>query len=290
MRKGPAVRKAKPRISAPPKAAAPGVVSEREKELIARLSLAQRELAIRREPWTAGKQVVCVMPWCEKDWVLAVRSLVHQAWLGRSEGELVLVHPRATQVEQLNLVLAAAQEAWEQVTIAEAPFDLPDEHWPQGPNWSFMTACRYCHEREMDFLLLEPDAVPLKVGWFQRLVRAYRGCGRPYMGTVEEAAADGRHPRHMPGNALYSWRAWLRAPIRALYVAWDVQMAHDGIMDYVAQSDLIQQIWGAMNKPPTFQVPASLDILAPKAVLFHRCKDGSLMDRLRERGRDACMS
>lgn len=284
------VRKAKPRITVKPKDPAPVVVTEREKELIARLSQAQRELAIRRELWTAGKRVVAVMPWCEKDWVLAVRSLVHQAWLGRSDGELVLVQPKATPAEQIGVVLAAAHQAWAQVTIAAAPFDLPDEHWPQGPNWSFMTACRHCYERELDFLILEPDAVPLKVGWFERLVRAYRGCGRPYMGTVEEAASDGRHPRHMPGNAVYSWRAWLRAPIRALYVPWDVQMAHDGIMDHVAKTDLVQQIWGAMNKPPTFQVPESLGILSPTAVLFHRCKDGSLMERLRERGREACMS
>lgn len=58
------------------------------------------------------------------------------------------------------------------------------------------------------------------------------------------------------------------------------------ILPYCHFTPLIQNVHLTSRDPdiaPTFPTMESLSLLDPRAVLFHRCKDGSLIDRLRER-------
>lgn len=64
------------------------------------------------------------------------------------------------------------------------------------------------------------------------------------------------------------------------------------ILPYVHFTPMIQNIHLVSRDPdiaPTFPTMDSLSLLDPSAVLFHRCKDGSLIDRLREKI-SACVS
>jgi len=255
------------------------VATPREVELLNRIGRLERKVSECRGQ-VAGKDLVCVMPVSKNDVGLAVECLEWQAELGGHPDHTCLIWTPASMSERLVKTLVdAAEGAWGGVEHGSTPFDLSKEGWPQGANWMFATASQWCHKRQLDFMVLEPDATPLKPGWFTEIVGEFRRCGRPYMGTVEEPGPQ--HPRHMPGNAVYSWDVFEKDTARALYIPWDVLLAQDGIMDYVAETKRIQQVWGANNKPPTFPDHASLKIIKPGAVVFHRCKDGSLIRQLK---------
>src|SRR5688572_5937982 len=66
--------------------------------------------------------------------------------------------------------------------------------------------------------------------------------------------------------------------------SWDVLLYPD-FAPHTAYTNLIQDIGflPGTKELPTFTDAASLSVLSPNAVLFHRCKDGSLIDRLREK-------
>jgi hypothetical protein len=69
-------------------------------------------------------------------------------------------------------------------------------------------------------------------------------------------------------------------------IPWDVFLAEE-FTPFTHHTALIHdkfyRVWEDPNSgPPIFPDAASLSIIEPGAVLFHRNKDGSLMDRLRE--------
>lgn len=255
------------------------VATPRETELLNRIGRLERKLSECRGH-IAGKDVVALMPVSNSDVGIAIENLEWMAELGGNPDATCVIWTPAGMTRRLvDALVGAAEEAWGGVEHGTTPFDLYQEGWPQGANWMFATASHWCHERQLDFFLIEPDAVPLKPGWFRKIVGEYRTCGRPYMGTIEEAGAQ--HPRHMPGNAVYSWKVWEKDTARALYIPWDVLLAQSGNMDFVAETKSIQQVWGSNNKPPTFKDQDSMKIIRQDAFLFHRCKDGSLIRQLR---------
>jgi hypothetical protein len=164
-------------------------------------------------------------------------------------------------------------------SVFQRPFILSSEHWPQGPNWSFTCASQWAHQNQKDFLFLEPDCVPLKPGWVETIHREYRGCGRAFLGHFEAKGAQ--HERHMAGVAVYQWEIYQRLHWHEYYKAWDVAMG-PYLLHEAHESRTIQQIWGDLGRPPTFATTHDLRCLRPDAVLFHRNKDGTLIERLRE--------
>lgn len=192
------------------------------------------------------------------------------------------------------------------VHVHRAPFQMHDETWPKGPDWLFACTAEWCHRHERDFLLLEPDITVLKPGWCDTIRRAYYGAGKPFMGTQEEAGSA--HPQHMPGNGVYPWTTHQYATMNRLEIPFDVWLAEQGVMrdGLVTVTPLIQQVWsvrdwherhgknGQIPLPsrqpgtvlaaltfPDWEIVA--EVVDPAALIFHRCKDGSLIQRLRER-------
>lgn len=254
--------------------------TEREKALIAKIVKLERRLSACHDR-VAGKDVVCLMPVSNGDVGLAVTQLEWMAELGGNpESTVVIWTPHGMSPRLVYALMCAAEDAWGAVEHGSTPFDLSNEGWPQGPSWMFATAAQWCHERRVDFLLLEPDAVPLKPDWFTRIVGEYRRCGRPYMGTVEFERE--KCPRHMPGNAVYPWTLWERNITGSMVTPWDVLLAEQGNMELCAETKLIHQIWGTDAKAPSFRSTDDLAAIRKEAVLFHRCKDGSLIRQLKK--------
>jgi hypothetical protein len=157
--------------------------------------------------------------------------------------------------------------------------------WPQSANLMFEQAARYIEAGSKDhWLWLEPDSVPMKTGWLDDIEKAWRACGKPFIGDRVEV--DGV-PVHMSGVAGYpgamSWHAG--TALTAKDIAWDVQAAPQ-IVPKMHHTKLIEHSWEAPGKRRTFEsIEQVRREIAPETVLFHSSKDGSLIDRLREQKR-----
>lgn len=148
------------------------------------------------------------------------------------------------------------------------------------------------------FLWLEPDSVPLVTGWLNILAEAYAACPKRYFGPLIGNNGDDRFPsKHLNGVSIYPHdSAKDLKPYFPSDKSWDI-ISHQTTVRMAQDTDLIQQFWGPDRAtPPTFreyprteEEPKNIctpSFIRDGAVLFHRCKDGSLIDVLRARGKD----
>lgn len=163
--------------------------------------------------------------------------------------------------------------------------------WPEGPNDLFLTTARFAKQRNIHWLFLEPDAVPLRSGWLDRLDIQYRVAGARYMGQVVPCNQPGLPPKHFTGVGIYPANAIDEVEQPVLEhpkLAFDLVTASI-LVPQAHHCDLFQHLWGEIGNPPTFakkRIPGTgtfdLNYLRKDAVLFHRTKDGKLISLLRE--------
>lgn len=160
--------------------------------------------------------------------------------------------------------------------------------WPQAPNWVFQTVARMVNEEVgRPWFWMEADMIPLGPRWIEKLFAEYARCGKPLMGSQ----LPGRG--HLNGTAIYPSNFCEIAPhaMNAINIAWDWEMVLDTRDIQHDASHLMQHVWGITNgKPDLFAGETAVfrtiqDVrnwVSPLAVTFHRSKDGTLIDRLRE--------
>lgn len=157
------------------------------------------------------------------------------------------------------------------------------EGWPDGPNYLFEETIKSMKE---PFLWLEPDCVPLCPGWIDYLNEEYFTVKSPFMGTVNTNGSL----THLSGVAIYPADAknWYKGKLPS-EKAFDMVNQED-ILQNTNNTQLIQNFWGQRDIPPTFREyhekgepenVMTLESISKSAVLFHRCKDGSLTKLLR---------
>jgi hypothetical protein len=156
-----------------------------------------------------------------------------------------------------------------------------DRGWPFGPNLMFRMANQYIALQQREpFLWCEPDAIPLRAGWLDAIDQEYRIAGKPYMGTI----FDKPWP-HITGVAVYpaNVNRFNPASLGATDKPFDT-VRPDLTIKHSHLTKLICHVWGdaAKNIPPTFPTGQSLAMVPSDAMVFHRCKDGTLIDRLSE--------
>jgi hypothetical protein len=166
--------------------------------------------------------------------------------------------------------------------------------WPQGPNSLFLAAARFAKKRNVPWLFFEPDAIPLKQGWLDSIQIHYQATGAKYMGALVKCE-DPRLPKiHLAGVAVYPPNAY-DDTVKEIEAhpdkAFDISTAPITVQQS-SNSDLWNHLWGQNGNPPTFakkRIPGTgtfdLDSLSQKAVLYHRNKDGTLIELLRNRSR-----
>jgi len=241
--------------------------------------------------------LLTVIPYCSKDLSLAKKLL---GWMSELQPRylkhsclLVADHevPQDDKLAMQNL----AKPMFEHTETMIVRVPAPKQIWPDGPNIMFASAARQVQESfRLPWLWLEPDAVPILAGWLDAIARAYAVCPKRFMGSF--IPADNQPdmpPVHLSGCAVYPPNAWggLEPIMKAATKAFDIALA-GYLIPRASNCVLMQHYWGQVGLPPTFSTAPTpldpknvltLDFLKPNSVLFHRCKDGTLIDLLRER-------
>lgn len=156
--------------------------------------------------------------------------------------------------------------------------------FPQTAAWQH--AARVMHKMDRPWMWMEPDCVPLRQDWLTTLQNTYDKCGKPFAGPIV-------HERGWcNGTAIYPARTPEFCPRTMSHTenAWDVEMASE----MLGQCHDIGRIWhcawgtvGGRLSPiegdsPSFN-ESLLRQIPTSAVIFHRCKDSSLISLLRPR-------
>ena len=229
-----------------------------------------------------------VIPFCAKDAALAENLARWIYELGDCERHYCLLV--ADSEAPWNTALSVLSWAKKAFSIARLIVVPHVDGWIPGSNALFNAAAI---EMEGEaFLWLEPDATPLARGWLDQIQNFYLQAKRktPFVGSLVSHNNRGFPTPYFEGVAVYPEDAWeiMKAKWNPA-VSWVYACAED-VVPFACDSWAFQHLWGEDNNPPKFaktSVPGtstlSLDSLRKDAVVFHRCKDGSLIKLLRER-------
>lgn len=228
-----------------------------------------------------------LLPFHPGDQAAALKWVSHVHRLGCGHRHSLILMP-ARAVRDYAEVKSMALLAFANISI------LPDAEGitghPQGPNSMMRQAAWHFQTSNLGpWTFCEPDNIPLTKDSFDVWEREYIHAGKPFMG--EFRAASGIVPDYLTGNMVLPADPLIKAPMlgrRGLSVdgtelAFDL-VAASQILPQAHLTKLLQQVPknpdGSSHNFPDQQ---SLSLLRPGAVFFHPCKDGSLIDRLRER-------
>ena len=164
------------------------------------------------------------------------------------------------------------------------PHDECEVEWTNGrkdasaPNHMFKRVAQHVSwQLKVPYFWMETDCIPLVPTWLDEIEAEYKECGKPFMGSIVHQSGL---TLHMNGNGVYPADILVQAPkaIVCGITPFDLHGAPD-ILPKAHNSKRIH------NKPQqnTFPVQNALALINADAVVFHPVKDGSLIDRLREK-------
>jgi len=235
--------------------------------------------------------MLCILPVYKDDVprLLNLIKWIHQLG-GCREHDATIVADADTPAGPVFRLRFEAQQCFKSVSVVST--EKPVSGWPQGPNELFLAAARHASTRNTHWLFLEPDSVPLCPGWLDKIDIYYRAKNARYLGQLVPCNKPGLPEKHFTGVGVYPSYAILNLEwsIRKNPdIAFDISTAHV-IVPKAMHCDLFQHLWGEVGNPPTFAhkgIPGTgtfgLDYLRKDAVLFHRTKDGKLIDLLRRK-------
>ncbi len=222
------------------------------------------------------------MPFCARDKALAVRLAERIAELGgvAKHDCLLAVHKDTDSAGVIEPLTAAFGRIAEFAITDEMIVEREQHAYAANLMWKRTVNHIADMNESQPFLWVEPDATPTKASWVDEIAAAYAACGKAFLHDLVKTprgksnSGCGVYPSKVRD---YTSRLWELAD-----VSWDILLYED-FAPHTAYTQLIQDIgFLADGKTlPTFPDQASLSIIRPEAVLFHRCKDFSLTDRLR---------
>lgn len=227
---------------------------------------------------------VVVLPVCNHDSDLMLRLLDWISALGGAQTHEALVSSDNTTIRgTVTRIVAKAAQCFSMVhqTNYNVPKGAP---FPQTAAWHH--AARIMQAMGRPWLWLEADCVPLKPHWLKALQDEYDQCGKPFCGPVVHG------PDHLNGTAIYPGNTPKLLPktMTVLNNAWDVQCREE--MGTTAHDSALWELaWGVTQgrldpvsgtELPSFPKGSPLlKQIRRNAVIFHRDKTGSLIERLR---------
>lgn len=240
--------------------------------------------------------MILVIPFCIKDCKSALNNI---RWARELDGKLpfhaMLAYDSDVPQEYVDKIVAESELTFSKVTKLRYQEWMGNPTWPNPQNYAFQTVVwEIINNQKEPFLFWEPDAIPIRKKWAHDLWRDYQACGKAFMGHVVHGVVS-RTSMHLNGVAIYppnphEYSSGMMIPPEG--VAWDVA-GSDGCIQNARHSSLIMNVWEADSgfkpvtsggTPPTFPNQTAVDALVDfDAALFHRCKDSTLIDRLRER-------
>lgn len=229
-------------------------------------------------------EIIVVFPFCHKDAMRLLKNLEWQAELATHWPECVLSYDRSVNGNALQQVRTAAGRCYGKIHEANYPNPTPGD-WP--PNHAFRETAIAMEKYQKPWLWFEADIVPLCPDWLPRLNDAYAKCGRKFF------APQVFGMWHFNGTGVYPSDTPNIIPngLRERRTAWDVAMKPEMEHQTADAGCVLQHAWtmsdGKLHpcgggREPRFRDRNDLRLLFPTAVLFHRDKSLSLIDRLRE--------
>ncbi len=224
--------------------------------------------------------MLVVIPVCHKDEHLVLKNL---DWVRELDGhvpaKVAIAYPERFCWKP---VLDKAAPIFSHHKLIEYSEWAGDPKWPHPQNWAWQSVARYLSSQQEPWLWWEADSTPIKNGWLEAIQKEYEAGGKPFMGYVTDQNGTDPHMAgvgvYPPDIAQYSVNAML---CRA--APFDVVLARDTLRETHRANHLIQHYVHENCDSTHFPTSASVDeIVQPGVVLFHRCKDGSLIDRLRD--------
>lgn len=236
--------------------------------------------------------LLVVIPFHQGDVLTAADTLNWMRQLnGSKDNPCLLVADSKTGLKAVDSVITIAKMAFDRVSITFAK-DCSGG-WPIAANKMFKHAAAYVAQREhCSFFWCEPDCIPLRTDWIRDLGNAYAKCGKDYMGALVPCDKQGMPSTHLNGNAVYPHDVFVRLGKELdSESAFDIACA-ELIVPNAANTPLIHHFWGRKDLAPTFvenrkredpENTMTISNIPRSAALFHRCKDRTLTELLRER-------
>jgi hypothetical protein len=226
--------------------------------------------------------MLLVLPFCRKDKHQAIRLA---EWIrdlgGVQDHDCLLTVAQSTSPDG---VIEPLREAFKSVEVL-VPYEDSDEY-PQGATLLWLHTARHIADstNPQPWLWIEPDAVPLKSSWLNDFESEYKRAGKPFMHDLVITPTS----RHNSGCGVYPAlvRDYTSRMIEVERHTWDVFLSPE-FMPFTHHTELLQDVFWMNRKPdiqPTFTDTASLSIIDPRAVVYHRNKDGTLIKILRSNG------
>ena len=257
--------------------------------------------------------MLVVLPFCKRDLSLAENLL---EWIDALDGcrkHTCLLMADSTMTDaDVARIKKLAKLCFKSSTLARTPYAIKlsqtgDSPWPVGPNWCFYSVAFLIAMTQKDaWLFLEPDCVPLKRGWLDKIESEYLTSQKPFLGPVIETQNKSFKPQYLNGTAVYPANAlkyfhgamvdFLKGAGNAFDVAGSpntVPNCHfSGLIQHGYTDDNGINHWGTYpNEPLVFKDAREAGdgpnvvtraVISSQAVLFHPCKNGSLIELLRK--------
>lgn len=233
-------------------------------------------------------RIIVVLPLCDRDCFVGTKNLHWMAELdGVMDFDAFVSQDSSTYPVLAAEFIDAARKAFRSVTVFKYPMP-PETSWPFGANWAFQSTAWQMMKMGRPWFWWEADCVPLKSGWMKRWQEEYDKGGKPLMGPIIKGRGWANGTSVYPAN----FPDLSPGAMEATEYAWDWRMQPDTIHLTHDANHLFDHVWGIIDgqphpsegPPATFPTQKEVDrYVNPDAILFHRNKDGSLIDRLRER-------
>lgn len=247
---------------------------------------------------TQTKPLVFVFHFCKKEVSAAIKNLEwYRALDHNADVDCILAFDDLVEPADVAKIKELAQKYFR--SVEEFQYPHPDRiSWPAAPNHAWQNVARY-----MDFVVKRPwfwmemDAIPIRPKWLPDIVDEYARCGKPFMGPIVEGMG------HVNGVCVYPPNV-CHYDVDCLMVedsAWDVQLGvklkvnpqwtHNVcetlFQHFWALNPATDRSWNGAGQVVSFKQQTDLPKWVNlKAAIFHRCKDGSLIDELRKYYRD----
>lgn len=246
--------------------------------------------------------LLVVLPYHTGDIEIATRLV---EWIGElgscKPHSLLLCADSKIPQDQMRALMEKARPFFAHVatmicTVAEVSKDAKDNaYW--APNQMFLAAANQVKTNyRFDFLWLEPDAIPIYPGWLDDIAEEYDECPKRFMGSIVHQDGQPNMPKdYLNGVAVY--------PNDAIDIfngiesvknggqAWDIGSAAQ-IVPKSLDTPMFHHLWGTKELPPVFveskksdspKNHITPDYIRKDAAIWHRSKDGTLIDILRKK-------
>jgi hypothetical protein len=226
-----------------------------------------------------------VLPFCMMDVLQLIKNLGWMKRLGTAKThDCLMSFDRTTNGSVIREVLTLAREVF--CTVHQTSYFIPPgTRFPQTAAWQH--AARTMQKLDRPWLWLEADAIPLKKQWLSVLQNIYDNCRMPFAGPI---VGKGMHMNGTPSIFPANTPELLPRTMSHTQNAFDVEYKDemDGMVKDIGH--IAAAYWGIKDgflnqlegDAPNFP-PGSHHLInqIPKtAVVFHRDKSGSLIDRL----------